>query len=369
MTIMAQKNQQQRISGYEGAAIITNTMLGAGLLTLPRALTREMLSPDGWIVIIFEGLVFLLIIYINAKIVKTHNVDSFFDYTKEGCGALIGNILNLLIVFYFIGVASFEARAMAEMVKFFLLELTPMGVTIFAFIICAIYLIIGGISDMAKIFPFFLIITLVILLTVYGLSLKMFQINNLRPVLGLGLGPVKNGLTVVSVSFLGVELMMFLPKYLRNKKKLFKASVIGFSIPVILYILTFCVVVGAMTASEVMTMIWPTISLFQSFEIQGIFIERFESFLLVIWTIQFYTTYVVYTYFAASGFKNIFGWSIKKNVLFVGAITFLISILLKDGNYVIVFSDYLGYIFLIVFCVLPILIFLLVAAKRRFKAS
>ena len=60
---------------------------------------------------------------------------------------------------------------------------------------------------------------------------------------------------------------------------------------------------------------------------------------------------------------------VKKNVLFIGAITFLTSILLKDGNYVIVFSDYLGYIFIVVFCVLPILIFLLVAAKRRFKAS
>ena len=28
---------------------------------------------------------------------------SFFDYTKEGCGLMIGNILNLLIVLYFIG--------------------------------------------------------------------------------------------------------------------------------------------------------------------------------------------------------------------------------------------------------------------------
>ena len=47
-----------------------------------------------------------------------------------------------------------------------------MSVTIFAFIVCAIYLIIGGISDMSKIFPFFLSVTLVILLTVYGLEFK-----------------------------------------------------------------------------------------------------------------------------------------------------------------------------------------------------
>lgn len=83
---MDPKNQHDRISTYEAASIITSTMLGAGLLTSPRALTQKTLSPDGWIVLIFEGLVFFLIIYINAKIVKKHNVLSFFDYTREGQG-------------------------------------------------------------------------------------------------------------------------------------------------------------------------------------------------------------------------------------------------------------------------------------------
>ncbi|KAA6450602.1 endospore germination permease [Bacillus swezeyi] len=366
---MMQKNQHDRISTYEAAAIITSTMLGAGLLTLPRALTQKTLSPDGWIVLIVEGLVFILIIYMNAKIVKKHKVLSFFDYTKEGCGLVIGNILNLCISLYFLGVASFEARAMAEMVKFFLLQFTPMGVTIFAFVICAIYMVIGGISDMSKIFPFFLSITIVILLVVYGLSMNMFQVNNLRPLLGLGVGSITSAMTVVSISFLGVELMLFLPKYVKNKEKLFKAAAIGFGIPLTLYVLTFVVVVGALTASEVMTMTWPTISLFQSFEIRGIFIERFESFLLVIWTIQFFTTFVVYTYFAASGLENVFGWPVKKNVLFIGALAYLASLFPKDTNEVLVYSDYLGYVFIVVFCVLPILIFLLVSAKRRFKAS
>ncbi|MFN2744210.1 MULTISPECIES: endospore germination permease [Bacillus] len=366
---MGQKNQHDRISTYEAASIITSTMLGAGLLTLPRSLTQKTVSPDGWIVLALEGIVFILIIYLNAKIVKKHNVLTFFDYTKEGCGFIIGNLLNLMIVLYFFAVASFEARAMAEMVKFFLLQFTPMGVTIFAFVICAIYMVVGGISDMSKIFPFFLSITLVVLLVVYGLSLNMFQINNLRPILGLGFGSVTSALTVVSISFLGVETMLFLPKYIKNKEKLFRATAIGFGIPLILYVLTFTVVVGALTATEVMTMTWPTISLFQSFEIRGIFIERFESFLLVIWTIQFFSTFVVYTYFAASGLEHVFGWPVKKNVFFIGAAAYLASLLPKDVNDVSVFSDNLGYVFIVVFCVLPLLMFIIVSAKRRFKAS
>ncbi|MFP3422544.1 GerAB/ArcD/ProY family transporter, partial [Bacillus sp. SIMBA_161] len=87
-----------------------------------------------------------------------------FDYMNEGLGKWAGNIVNLMICLYFIGVASFEARAMAEMVKFFLLERTPVPVTLFIFIACSVYLIIGGMSDIGRLFPFYLTITIIILL-------------------------------------------------------------------------------------------------------------------------------------------------------------------------------------------------------------
>lgn len=81
--------------------------------------------------------------------------------------------------------------------------------------------------------------------------------------------------------------MLFLPEHMKKKKYTFRYAAVGFLIPIILYILTYVIVVGALTAPEVKTLIWPTISLFQSFELKGLFIERFESFLLVVWIIQF----------------------------------------------------------------------------------
>lgn len=72
--------------------------------------------------------------------------------------------------------------------------------------------------------------------------------------------------------------MLFLPEHMKKKKYTFRYASLGFLIPIILYILTYIIVVGALTAPEVKTLIWPTISLFQSFELKGIFIERFESF-------------------------------------------------------------------------------------------
>ncbi|MCP6681730.1 endospore germination permease [Bacillus nakamurai] len=365
---MSQKTTQNKLTTYQGTAVISNTMLGAGLLTMPRALTLKSNSPDGWLALGLEGIIFIFLIYLNTLIMKKHQYPSFYDYMKEGLGKWAGNIVNLMICLYFIGVASFEARAMAEMVKFFLLERTPVPVTLFIFIACAVYLIIGGMSDMGRLFPFYLTITIIILLVVFSFSFKIFDLDNLRPVLGQGVSSIMNSLTVVSVSFLGIEIMLFLPEYLKNKKDTFRLSAMGFSIPIMLYIITYVLVVGALTLQDVKTMIWPTIALFQSFEIKGLFIERFESFLLAVWIIQFFGTYVSYGYFATSGLNKIFGLKKKIGVIFVAIVTYFGSLLSKDANKLMLFSDILGYIFFGLF-LLPLLMFAVVAVKRKVKKA
>ncbi|OMQ05062.1 spore gernimation protein [Bacillus sp. GZB] len=365
---MSQKTTHNKLTSYQGTALISNTMLGAGLLTMPRALSARANSPDGWIALCLEGVIFIFLIYLNTLIMKKHQYGSLFDYMNEGLGKWAGNIINLMICLYFIGVASFEARAMAEMVKFFLLERTPVPVTLFIFIACSVYLIIGGMSDLGRLFPFYLTITIIILLVVFSFSFKIFDLDNLRPVLGQGFSPVMASLTVVSVSFLGIEIMLFLPEHIKNKKHTFRMSAMGFGIPIILYIITYVLVVGALTTQDVKTMIWPTIALFQSFEIKGLFIERFESFLLAVWIIQFFATYVSYGYFATSGLNKIFGLKHKKGIIFVGIATFFGSLMPKDANKLMLFSDILGYIFL-VFFLLPLLMFAVVAVKRKVKKA
>ncbi|WP_176142673.1 GerAB/ArcD/ProY family transporter, partial [Salmonella enterica] len=84
-------------------------------------------------------------------------------------------------------------------------------------------------------------------------------------------------------------------------------------------------------------------------ELKGIFIERFESFLLVVWIIQFFTTFVIYGYFAANGLKKTFGLSTKTSMVIIGITVFYFSLWPDDANQVMVYSDYLGYIFVSLF--------------------
>ncbi|MEH7662849.1 spore gernimation protein, partial [Bacillus velezensis] len=82
----------------------------------------------------------------------------------------------------------------------------------------------------------------------------------------------------------------------------------------------------------------------------------------------FFATYVSYGYFATSGLNKIFGLKHKKGIIFVGIATFFGSLMPKDANKLMLFSDILGYIFL-VFFLLPLLMFAVVAVKRKVKKA
>ena len=63
-----------------------------------------------------------------------------------------------------------------------------------SFILVGLYLVVGGIGDFARLCPFFLIVTLIILFIAYGLSVQEFKLDNLRPVLGEGFSLSSNPL-------------------------------------------------------------------------------------------------------------------------------------------------------------------------------
>lgn len=83
---MSQKQTPLKLNTFQGISIVANTMLGAGLLTLPRALTTKANTPDGWITLILEGFIFIFFIYLNTLIQKNINTLHSLIICKKGWG-------------------------------------------------------------------------------------------------------------------------------------------------------------------------------------------------------------------------------------------------------------------------------------------
>ncbi|OLP65191.1 Spore germination protein A2 [Bacillus pumilus] len=362
-------NHKESVTSYQAFAIISNAILGASMLILPRTMAQVSGTPDGWITLLLMTAIYIMFIYVNVLMMKRTPFSSYFDYTKEGLGKWIGSVINVIIIIYFLGVASYQVRAMSELVKFFLLQNTPIAMTTLSFILVGLYLVTGGIGDIARLFPFFLIVTLIILFIAFGISLQAFELDHLRPVLGDGFTPVMKSFNTSSISFVGIEMLLFLPAFMNSQKHTFAYSTFGFLISSVIYIFTYVLVIGALTVKETATLTWPTIALFQSFDIHGIFIERIESLLLIVWLVQLYTSFVIYTFFAAMGVSKLTKLPKIMVLALLTIILYFAAILPKDVNIARDYLVYINYLFYLLFGILPFLLFAIVYLKRRRKAS
>ncbi|MGE7823110.1 spore germination protein [Paenibacillus sp. NPDC093718] len=360
-------SSKDQLTNSQAAVILVNYILAAGILTLPRTSVEKEKTPDVWITVILGGIIAMIVGVIIVKLNQRYPEKTFYQYSQEIVGKWLGGFLSLLIIGYFFTISAYEVRTMAEVTGPFLLEGTPTWAIILPFMWIGLYLIIGGINTIARLFEIIFPITIVIFLLVALLSFGIFEMDNLRPVLGLGIAPMLDGLKTTTLAFLGSEIMLLLVAFMKQPDKAVKVVFVGVFIPMLFYVITVVMVIGALSIDGVVMSTWPTLELMRSFEIPGLIFERFESLLLVIWIMQIFTTFTITYYAAALGLAQLFKKNIHPFIYGLIPIIYIIAMVPKNINDLFTFGDIIGNVALLLFAVLP-LILLLVSRMRGGKA-
>ena len=359
------KQPIDKITTPQTVVIISNFILGIGILTLPRTVTEKVKTPDGWITIILGGIIAILVAFIMVKLAGRFPGKSIFQFSKDITGKWIGAIISLCIILYYIVLASFELRAMSETTRLFLLQGTPNWAIILPFIWVGLYLITGGINPIARMFEIIFPVTVLFFLLVMFLGIKVFEVDNLRPVLGMGLGPVMKGLTTTSLSFVGFEIIMIIFMFMKEPNRAMKATFIGLIIPLVFYSITFVMVVGSLTVDGVVTQTWPVLTFIRSFEIQGLIVERFDSLLLVVWIMQLFATFSVCYYAASLGLSQMFKKNINGFIYGLAPLIYIVSMVPKNINEMFEMGSMIGNFTLYFFSSVPVLLLLITLIRGK----
>jgi spore germination protein len=300
-----------------------------------------------------------------AILAKSHPNQTLFQFNQKLMGKWIGGLIGIAFVIYFFTTAAYQVRVLSEVTEFFLLEGTPSWVIIMIFMWVCLYLMTSGINPIARLFEIILPITIVIYVLVMLMSLRIFDLDNLRPVLGQGFMPVLRGVQSTSLCFTGIEIILVITAFMDNPSKSVKAVVYGTAIPLFIYLLTVIIVIGGLSIHGVITRAWPTLDLVRSFELSGLIFERFESFFLVVWIMQIYSTFVISYYAAALGLSQLFNVKMMKCLYALLPIVFLISMLPKNTSALFVYGDMLGNTVLYLFGTMTIILLILTKWKKR----
>jgi spore germination protein len=356
-----------RISTNQATVIIITYLLGAGILTLPRTVSEKVKTPDGWITVILGGLLAMVSVLIMVKLCERFPNKTFYQFNQDIIGKWMGSVLGFLVVVYFLVLAAFEIRVMAETIELFLLQGTPTWAIVMPFLWIGVYLIFGGINAIGRMLEIIFPITIIFFLVVMSLGFKIFELDHLRPVLGQGVMPVMKGILPTALSYSGYEIILVIYMFMQEQQKAKRVVLISILIPLIFYTVTVVMVIGALSVEGAMTQTWPVITYVQSFEFTGLVFERFDSLLLVVWIMQIFTTFIVSYYAASLGLAQIF----RKNIrpIYWGGIPVIYIVAMSPENINAVFTlgDWIGKFGISIFTIIiPLLLIIsLVRGKHE----
>ncbi|OMI26548.1 spore gernimation protein [Bacillus haynesii] len=358
-------SQQDKITVSQTGIIITNFLLGTGILTLPRTSVEAVKTPDVWLSVAFGGLVAILAGFIMVKLSMKYPEKTLYQYSRDLIGKWPGGLFSLLLICYFLTTSGFQVRSVTEVMRFYLLEDTPLWSMAMVFLWGGIYLLTGGINPTARLYEIIFPITVLIFLIVIFLIANIFDMDHLRPVLGKGIVPVLQGVKTTSFAFTGIEVMMIIVPFMRNPEQALKATLVGISFPIVFYMITVIMVIGALSIDGVTSLTWPTIDLMRSFEIPGLIFERFESLLLVIWIMQIFSNFTISYYAAAVGLSQFLQKRVEPILFALLPVIYLIAMTPKNINQLFQFGDLIGNSAIYLVGVIPLVLLMISKVRRR----
>ncbi|MFB7138756.1 GerAB/ArcD/ProY family transporter [Gottfriedia sp. NPDC056225] len=359
-----------RISNFQAIMFLTNFILGTGILVLPKVVTEKVKTPDSWISVILGGLLCILVVLLHVKLCQKYPNETFFQFNQKIVGKWIGLFLSLIVIFYYIVLSAFEVRTLVETIGIYMLQGTPMWAIMIPFIWIGLYLVLGGINSLARMLEIIFPIAAICLLLVIFLGIGIFEADNLRPVLGMGVKPIRKGIITANSVFSGFEIILFIFMFMKEKKQAPKVVIIGLGIPIFFYTMTTIIVVGALSVDGVLLQTWPVLTYIRGYEIPGLFFERFDSLFIVIWIMQIFTTYTIGLFLSALGMTQILKKKSIRPFLFgMIPIIFIIASVPRNINEVFKMGGMQGNVAIYLFSILPILLLIISFIRGNIDAK
>lgn len=277
---MYQNNE--RVSTSQMVSIFILTIVGTGILTLPRSLV-EAVGTDGWIVILLGGILTAGLVYLIGCIISRLPGKNYLEILAATITKPVAYVVTGIFIIYALVLNSLLIRIFGEVVKMFLLIRTPIEVIMFSMMLTSIYLVRRGIETLGRMAEMLLPIIIIVNLPLFLLTIQGTDFSNLLPVFQTPFLDIIKAIPIPFFSFLGFEVMLVFGLFYNKPNMAPKSGVYTIVIVTILYLFLNTMVLLRFGKNQIAHMIWPTLSLFKTIEFPGLFIENVEAVVMTLW--------------------------------------------------------------------------------------
>lgn len=358
-------NNNDRITPKQMTVIIITTLIGIGILSLPRNVV-EKAGPDGWVLVLLGGLVALFVSFIITRLGTLFPGETFVEYSRRILSVPLGLALTLGFAVYFIIFSAFEVRVFAEVLKQFLLDRTPTEVIIITMVLTSAYAVRHGIEVLGRLAEILIIVMLVPYFLLLLPTLQDMDITNLLPFMRTPPQEILTGTLAVVTSYLGFEVMVLFQPYLDKPGYATRSLLVGVGSVVVIYLIVVITNISLFGIVEIKHIIWPTFTMFRAIEIPGAFLENVHGVIMTMWVVAIFMTLSVFYFSGVLVLSRIFKLREHGLLVFPLAPVIYILSLVPDNiaslyDSMDMFSLYLGlpYAFII-----PVILYLVAKIRR-----
>jgi len=321
-----------------------------------------------WISIIISGGAAFILFVLYYKIQLLYLGKNLYLINQESLGKILGNIINILYIWYFLHLGALTLRDFGEFMTALTMPETPEMAIMVLSALTAVYIVKKGLEVIGRFALFSTILTLIITSILFIFLIPKMQINNILPIMAQGIKPVLGG-AWSALTFPFGECVLFLVIFSEtsNKTTLKKGYFVGLILGGLFLLIDNFIVIAVLGDKVLGFLYFPFYTVLSRIRI-GEFIQRLEIIGGVILNIFGIIKITLCLYAASLGISTLFKIDNYKILcLPVGLLMVNISNILYENIMELVFwtSKYYKYYALPFQIFFPILIILVSKIKKR----
>jgi spore germination protein len=357
----------RQITGIQAAAILISTIIGVGILPLPRfavdaANTGAPLVTLAGIAIASFGL------WLITKLGMRFPNKTIIRYSEDILGKWMAGFASLAIVLFLAVLTSLAAREFGEVVVSSVLRRTPLEVTVIVMLVLAALNVRHDITTFAYIHHFYLPVLVGPALVIVSLSLKNSKMLNLLPVLGNTphMSSIITGTLTIAALFQGTFVYTLVIPAMRRPERAMKASFWGMAIAGGIYFLIVVANVSVFGSQEIRNLLWPSLELARTTSLPANILERLDAPFLIVWVMAVFTTLFSSYYLMIHSTSELFRLRDHKLFsFFVLPFVFMMAMMPQNVLQMYKIIQIVGQIGLVLTVVYPLLLLVVASIRKK----
>lgn len=279
------------------AYLIAHTMIGVGVLTLPRNIAEET-QGSGYVAIPLAALLNFVPTWLWLRLFRRFPNRSFFwmiDQTLPFQHRQVKTVYRVLwwlpLMGSYLLSSAIVARIFADVIAATVLPTTPVAIIVFMMLLTSVLFALMNVDAQMRINELLFPILVFPLVVIGVLALSRAEMYNLlHPLHELTPTHVFIGTLAASFVFSGHDVLAIYGSFLPHSRRNTLAAAAGIGISAVLYFLVTAVALAVFGSEELVRLTWPTFELVRVTTFPGLIFERLESAFLTVWVVAVFST-------------------------------------------------------------------------------